>query len=387
MKKTIPALLVILALLLALGGSALAESPASQEKTLLVKKTVKGQSLPDADYAVTGRIFDLVTEYYYDESGALVKEQERLEYPVLPELFRDGEELEKFVYTYTDTGAVETVTLSNRVINGKRLHETLRFADGHVVEDRITASGLNGDALVTAYVYGDSGLVVREENTEYYALFFNEWNQVPVVDNYEFDGQGYCTRWEHEDADGAYTVSYAYDGDGNLTRLEAAAASGKTLELLELRWENGLLTGLTRTADGKSTDYSFDYNEDGLPSAMRWESGGKQKEVLYSYNADGYLEAADWRENGKSTDKTSYKYKTGDKGAVKFEMKGKAGPYVFGPERSKGTAFNPDEIGEDGLPSVEYRYTLQHVFTALRYVETETDYSYETRTVPVKGEK
>ena len=351
----------------------------TREKDLLVRKTVEGQALPTFDYEVLGRVFDLATDYVYDEFGELTEEREHLVYPRIPDVFDYlGGEREDYEYSYTPSGALESVTYSNRTYNGIKVYQTLRFDGDHLLENRSTTPGEDKPLALATYIYGDNGQVVREENTTYVSFLSMARLKVPLVDNYEFDEKGYCTRWEHEDDDGAYSVDFAYNGDGNLTRVEVLT-DGEPYDLMEIRYTDGVQSSLTRTREGETVEYAFSYNEDGLPASMSCEYDGKQQEVVFSYNEDGLLASADWRTDGRSGGKTTYTYTTEDDGDIYFELKGQYGPYPFGKGRTNGIYFSKSYTNYKGQPMTDRSYTIKPVLTTLRYVEEEIDYEYETR--------
>ena len=417
MKKTLPALLLIAAMLFSLcacsgaptqtaapeaakteaqenNADAPAEAAATpeptpepepekphviREKDLLVRKTVEGQALPTSDYEVLGRVFDLATDYVYDEFGELTEEREHLVYPRIPDVFDySGEEKEDYEYTYTPSGALESVTYCDRNYNGVKVYQTLRFDGDRLLENRSTTPGEDKPLALTTYIYGDNGQVVREENTNYVSFLYMMWYKVPIVDNYEFDEKGYCTRWEHEDDDGAYSIDFAYNGDGNLTRVEVLL-DGEPYDLQEIRYTDGVQSALTRTRKGETVEYSFSYTEDGLPASMSWEYDGKQHEVVYAYNEDGLLASADWQTDGRSGGKTTYSYTTEDDGDLRFEVKGQDGPFPFGKGRISGSYYLSSYTNYNGQPMTDRSFTIKPVLTTLRYVREEIDYDYETR--------
>ncbi len=83
----------------------------TEDRLVLVKETVEGHRLPYSSATVTGRIFDEVIEYHYDEFGQLTGTEEKLEYPDVPDFFFAGEENERYAYSYTDEGELESVTM------------------------------------------------------------------------------------------------------------------------------------------------------------------------------------------------------------------------------------------------------------------------------------
>ena len=52
-----------------------------QEKEMLVRKTIWGQDPPSTENTVLGRVFDVVTEYIYDDFGELQEEKESFRIP------------------------------------------------------------------------------------------------------------------------------------------------------------------------------------------------------------------------------------------------------------------------------------------------------------------
>ena len=355
----------------------------TEDRLVLVKEAVKGHRLPYSSATVTGRIFDEVIEYHYDEFGQLTGTEEKLEYPDVPDFFFAGEENERYAYSYTDEGELESVTMDAGSFNGFERRRTYRLEGGKLAEERTFY--VDGDETIeqTVYTYGSAGLPVSQVTTQYLDFYGDEYEN-PVIDTYEFDAAGYCTRWESRCGEQFNDLRYTYDEDGNITRLEVKTQDNDQADLMEIHYENGVQTKLTRTQNGESVDLLFAYRDDGLPESTSWDAEGHHIDVLYTYNDDGYLAEADWRADDESIGTTTYTYSTEDDGDVRCEIRGNRGPAILGDGTIESVAFTHDYTGYNGKLYSAYSYELKPVLSSLRYVEKHISYDYET--IPVKVE-
>ena len=355
----------------------------TEDRLLLVKEAVNGHRLPYSSAAITGRIFDEVIEYHYDEFGQLIEAEEKLEYPDVPDFFPGGEENERYVYSYTAEGELESVTVDAGSFNGSKRSRTYRLEDGRLVEDRTIYADDDETIEQTVYTYGSAGLPVSQVKTRFLD-FYGDKYETPIVDTFEFDAAGYCTRWESRSGELFNDLRYTYDKDGNITRLEVKTQDDDQADLMVIHYENGVQTKLTRTQKGETVDMLFAYRDDGLPESTSWDAEGHHIDVLYSYNDDGYLAAADWRADDESIGTTTYTYSTEDDGDVRCEIKGNRGPAILGDGTIESEAFRHDYTGYNGKLYSAYSYELKPVLTSLRYVEKYISYDYDT--IPVKVE-
>ena len=355
----------------------------TEDRLVLVKEAVKGHRLPYSSATVTGRIFDEVIEYHYDEFGQLTGTEEKLEYPDVPDFFFAGEENERYAYSYTDEGELESVTMDAGSFNGFERRRTYRLEGGKLAEERTFY--VDGDETIeqTVYTYGSDGLPVSQVTTQFLDFYGDEYEN-PVIDTYEFDAAGYCTRWESRCGEQFNDLRYTYDEDGNITRLEVKTQDNDQADLMEIHYENGVQTKLTRTQNGESVDLLFAYRDDGLPESTSWDAEGHHIDVLYTYNDDGYLAEADWRADDESIGTTTYTYSTEDDGDVRCEIRGNRGPAILGDGTIESVAFTHDYTGYNGKLYSAYSYELKPVLSSLRYVEKYISYDYETISVKVE---
>lgn len=356
------------------------------EKQLLVSKTVQGQALPSAYNPGSGRVFDVVTEYTYDDFGEMKEEKESLVYPNdMDRVFTDGKsgEFENYTYVYDDEGNVESVTTTvNSTYNGTiQTQDRYLFEGGHLVQqqDVVTSSGMVSEE--THYIYGSNGQVTRQERFIYADLLYNEWYPTPIVYTHEFDNDGYCTRWAETSNGNESAMEYSFDNDKNLIRT-AHSVNGNIDDLYEIAYENGVQTSLTRSKDGETVVYVFSYDEEGRPASISYDVNGDHVEILCSYNENGYIAEADWVQNGSSIGKTTYTFTEEEDGDVEGTINGDLGPFVFGGNRTRASFYN--SYYWDVGPSLIYEYTLKPVLNSIQYVKTTTDYEYDNVSIQIE---
>ena len=381
MKKSIPALLLIAAMLFSLtacGGSsqgtiqetAKSETEAAensvpeaadsaeptaepepeklyarQERQLLVQKRVYGHAASTS--RPEGRAFDAVTDYVYDEYGELISENTR----------------------YVHTSERNTY-----------------YGEAELTRDA-------------------AGQIVGEKKT-------GAFGGLPWVTTYTYDSEGFCTHWTYDwETIGSAEADFSYDEAGRLSFL-AVRVNGEGEQTMTPVYENDVQVATKHVApDGGEVEEFFRYDEQGRLCAIEYDAaephedeklffvdypnsefrynpylaGDKHIEVIFHYGDDDLITEAEWKVDGSTVSRTRYSYppSKNQEGGIACEVDTNSrGPFLFG--------YGSDPFERDGgvwwgdKPAFVKHKELTVVADAPRYVETITDYEYEKRNVLVE---
>ena len=355
----------------------------TKKKKAVVRETISGQQLPSSSFVITGRIFDLVRDYTYDDFGEVQETKEELVYPDAPDVFSGttgNAEKADYTYEYDDAGNLIRVTTSaNRTMNGISAGNRYTFENGMLIRDENIVLSNNRLVEDTVYTYGDNRQVVREEKAIYAYLITNQWFSSPIINNYEYDENGFCTRWQHIEGGQETDAAYTWNSDGNITALKILV-NGEEADVYEISYENGVQSSVTRIKGGQTVVYDFAYDSEGKPTAIVYDVNGDHVETLFQYNEDGYLSEADWQQNGSSVGKTTYTYSAEEDGDIRCRTTGDLGPSIFG-GMIEGVGFQTDHWSD-----WSYEYELKPVLIGVRYIETKTSCDYETISYQAEAE-
>ena len=209
---------------------------------------------------------------------------------------------EKFQYTYTPEGMVESITYPNTEIK-----TTYEYDGANRLTSMVTK---NGDAVIRKYQYtydGNSNIlsVSGSENVTYE---YDSRNRL-IWSGQDGDGIEYtydvmdnvCDEFYYEDKNCSRSVYYNYTGDNRLyTRRENWKSDGLVQYEFDL---NGNLTG-----DSEGNIYRYDSNDYLVYSKVNGV------ETTYTIGLDGYR-------SSKTTGNTTTYYKTNESGQVIEEVK------------------------------------------------------------------
>ena len=358
---------------------------ASVGRKLLVRETRRGDPKPnETAYVRLGSIFDRVTEYSYDEFGEKTGETVYYVYPtdsVPPE--EAG--LDDYHYEHDDAGKLVRVTWNGDNIFGKQEIRGVEYEDGRQVRSFSNLAGTETVIEETRYTYGPNGQVTQETGNKYYDLwnYFKRYPQ-PITDTYDYDAEGRCIRWAHEEKDFSTEVTCVYDGSGNI--VETKIDRGKNgVSHYEKRYDGeNRLIGVTRTFPGGDVaEYSYQYDQEGRPLSEEVEIPGAKIRIDFSYNDQGFLSRAEWFADEKPYTVMEYAYEEDDYGYTTGRIvSGSSGPDPF--SYSGSTVAIPSSVDEDGDPYWTAEYSLKIFGVDLCYVEDTTYYEYENRSVKIE---
>ena len=321
-----------------------------EERELLIRKNVQGYTV-SADIP-TGRVFDAVTDYVYDEYGEQVSETTTYAHPSLRNSYYPDAE-----YSCDDAGRIVGET---RTKKSQGLQETYTFA---------------------------------------------------------YDENGFCTHWSYDwETIGSAEADFSYDADGRLSFV-SLRVNGEGEQTMTPVYENGVQVATRHVApDGGEVEQFFRYDEQGRLCAVEYDAaerhlpgklyivdyphgefrynpykaGDRHIEILLHYGDDDLITEAEWKVDGKTVDRTRYSYTASKnkEGAIAFSVDSNSnGPFLWG-----GT------LGSDpwdraylmktswGNPSLAKSSVMQVVGDRPQYVDSFVDWEYETRFVSVEVE-
>ncbi len=376
MRKRFLSLLLILLLVASLCGTAWAEEEkvyVQKERELLIKKTEKGCRLPYHGALVQGRVLDKVTDYSYDEFGNLTEE--------------------KISYNYNSYGIDHD--------NAACTYDN----EGRLRREEITQTSLFGsDALILDY--DESGSICRVEK---------QWknNGLKETDIYEFNNEGYCTRFFNEiETVGKAETLYEYDEDGNLTFLITSVNEGP-LQTMTPVYEDGRQVATKHVApDGDEVMEYFRYDDEGRLTLIEYDAAEPHKSnyfyytdfvngefryneykagdqhitISFRYNDLGFVGDAEWRTNGNFVAWTQYSYPPDNDGGYGYSLTDNGyGPYILGGTLSSSSWYSEKTYtSSGGNPTLAYTYEMKILGDDPRYVESILDCDYENVNVKVE---
>ena len=393
MKKTIPALMLILALTLSLsacgGPSTQSAAPAAAQTTaaqahaakaeaapapeptpeptpspeptperlyvrrvqeLLVQKRVCGQAA-EADLP-RGRVFDAVTDYVYDAYGAPVSETTRYE------------------------------------------HTSLR--NEYYSDD-------------VEFLYDDAGQIVGETATRPSYGLDRTWR-------FDYDDQGFCTHWSYSwDTIGSAEADFSYDDDGRLC-FASVTVNGEGAQTMTPVYEDGRQVATKHVApDGGEVEQRFLYDEQGRLCAVEYDAaeaheqanffivdyphnefrynpykaGDRHVEIVFTYADDDLITEATWKVDGKTLGVTQYSYPASknEEGAIAHSQKAEGrGPFLWDSIFSDPWDRYDVLLTKWGSPSFVRRSDMTVLGDRPYYADSVIDYEYEERYVLLEVE-
>ena len=320
------------------------------ERELLVQKNEWGTSIP-YNRIPCGRVFDAVTDYVYDEYGALVSETTSYIHP--------GKRKPYF-------GAVFTYNDDRQIVGEKRAQMSYGLTEIRSFEyderGYCTHWSYEWDTIGSAeadFSYDEAG------NLTFVSLRVNggeEQTMTPVYEN----GVQVATRHVAPDG-GEVEEFFRYDEQGRVSAIEYDAAEPHPTEYLFF------------------VDYphkEFRYNP--------YKAGSKHVEILFHYAEDDLITEAEWKVNGQTIDRTRYSYPASkhEEGAVAFSFDSNSrGPFLWG-STSAQDPWDRNYVITTALdnPSFVETSEMRIVGDMPQYVDSVIDYEYDTRNILFEAE-
>ena len=389
---------------------------------LLIRKTEEGVNDYDLR-AGCGPISwsgDRVTEYAYDEFGAIAGETVRVFTDPEREALHNAEYADLTETTeavYDDAGSLLSVSFNTGTIKYETgyiwstrdtayfEHDTMTRIERHFVGNQYVswsdrefhAFDPEAEELLAEEVtmeYRENGSPLRETTEAWLTRFSGGIYllEEPLVSIREYDEQGRCTLWriaawdfmQQNELGPVYDeYRWEFDGEGRPTSFRFQGGVGsieETERSADLQYdEAGRAVSGTKTVDGVTTQYSYEYDGDGRVSAVVREGAGGRSRSDYEYGEDGLL-VLDRRSDGNveySWEKQEVYHSATDK--ITYASCSVSADKERSVFRSDSGSLDLDFAFDDE----EYHSALEISAVDLEpfYVAHRTSYEYETRDI------
>ena len=379
MKKTLCLLLVFLLTASLIPYSAFAESDSAEkffvteEKSLLAQKKIYGDYYPYIENGmihIPGRMFDVVTDYSYDEYGNLTGENEHLVY--------DNANISLNYLTdaiYDESGNIKSAKRDAGSFDGAPKTDYLEFENGLLHSVKTTVPTLDTPLTEVEYTYDNDGQVTKETRKQ-----LINFGQAVEESVYDFSKDGYCTDYKTIIGTSVRDIHFEYNENGRLTFLSTVLDNGSPSAYDVTYDETGLFVReMTVTgSDGKVQVFTYEYNDQGQLITRITMDGAVEDRLEFTYNNYGYISDITEIKWGYQQGSSHISYAETEDG-VEARRDNNWGPAIF-----TGTTkifYKDHKINESESYST-YEYYFDPV--TLTYVDDRTYFDYDVFSILVE---